>query len=93
MCLLGSWGKRIKTPSFSTATLFHAARVGGPTVPIVQDLRDELNGLVAWGSWHKGVCNFALADGSVRAISNRLDTEALGNLCHRSDGQVVTGDD
>lgn len=70
-------------------TLFHSARVGGPTVPIVQDLRDDQNGLVSWGSWHRGGCTFALCDGSVRVISNTIDTDTLGKLCHRSDGQVL----
>jgi prepilin-type N-terminal cleavage/methylation domain-containing protein/prepilin-type processing-associated H-X9-DG protein len=74
---------------FNGDSVFNSARVGGPTVPIMQDLRDEANGLVSWGSWHPGVCHFAFADGSVRAIANTLDTETLGNLCNRSDGNAV----
>ncbi|GIW98534.1 MAG: prepilin-type N-terminal cleavage/methylation domain-containing protein [Pirellulaceae bacterium] len=69
--------------------VFNCARVGGPTVPIVADIRSTGNSLVAWGSWHPGVCHFALADGSVRAIATTLDTDTLGRLCHRYDGQVV----
>lgn len=74
-------------------TLFNSARVGGPTVPIVTDLRDDQNGLVSWGSWHRGGCTFAACDGSVRVVSTTIDTETLGNLCHRSDGQVVASPD
>ncbi len=74
---------------FNGDQVFNSARVGGPTVPIVQDLRDESNGLASWGSWHPGVCHFALADGSVRGVAKSTDTETLGNLCNREDGNVV----
>lgn len=67
----------------------NSTRVGGPTVPIVQDNRDVTNGLVSWGSWHPGVCHFVLADGSVRGVSKTTDTEALGYFCNRHDGRVV----
>ncbi len=71
-------------------SVFNFSRVGGPTVPIVSDARSTGNSLVAWGSWHPGVCQFALADGSVRSIAVALDTEALGNLCNRADQRVAT---
>ena len=74
---------------FNGDVVFNSARVGGPTVPIVQNLRDEVNGLVSWGSWHPGVCNFAFADGSVRAVSNSIDTETLGYICNRSEGGIA----
>lgn len=81
---------------FNGDDVFNSARVGGPTVPIVSDRRSTGNSfqsagnsLVAWGSWHQGVCHFAMADGSVRAIATTLDTETLGELCNRGDGQVV----
>ena len=74
---------------FNGDVVFNASRVGGPTVPIVQNMRDELNGLVSWGSWHAGVCNFALADGSVQSIANTIDTEVLGAICNRGEGGVA----
>ena len=87
-------GKLGKSPEdafiFNGDNVFNSTRVGGPTVPIVQNNRDEGNGLVSWGSWHLGVCHFALADGSVRGISKSIDTETLGNLCNRYDGNVVS---
>lgn len=75
---------------FNGDHVFNSTRVAGPTVPIVQDNRDTKNGLVSWGSWHPGVCHFALADGSVRAISKSMDTQTLGRLGNRHDGEVVS---
>lgn len=75
---------------FNGDTFFNFSRVGGPTVPIITDKRSvDGNALVSWGSWHPGVCNFAFADGSVRSINARLDTETLGRLCNRRDGVVT----
>ena len=39
------------------------------------------------GSWHSGICNFLLADGSVNGIAVNLDTTNLWRLVHRRDGQ------
>ncbi len=42
-----------------------------------------------FGSWHAGVCQFVLCDGSVRPISNRIDIDILTRLASRDDGQPV----
>jgi hypothetical protein len=42
-----------------------------------------------FGSWHTGVCGFAMCDGSVHFISNSIDTTTLARLANRHDGQVV----
>lgn len=42
-----------------------------------------------FGSYHPGICNFVLGDGSVRSVSNSIDTTTLGYLAHRADGQVA----
>jgi prepilin-type N-terminal cleavage/methylation domain-containing protein len=68
--------------------VFNSSRIGGPTAPIVRNIRDTQNGLTSWGSWHPQVCNFTLADGSTRSVSSLIDTETLGYLCNRKDGQV-----
>jgi prepilin-type N-terminal cleavage/methylation domain-containing protein len=78
---------------FNGDHVFNSTRVGGPTVPIVRDNRDEGNGLVCWGSWHPGVCHFALADGSVRGLSKAIDTETLGNFCNRRNGNSMLAND
>lgn len=77
---------------FNGDNLFNFARLGGPTMPIATNLRGEGNELVRWGSWHVGYCQFVSADGSVRAISSNIDTDTLGRLCHRADGQTVVID-
>jgi hypothetical protein len=69
--------------------VFNSTRIGGPTAPIVEDIRNDQTGLTSWGSWHPRVCNFSLADGSIRSVSVLIDTETLGNLCNRSDSQVT----
>lgn len=40
------------------------------------------------GSWHPGICQFLIGDGSVRGISNTVDTETLLHLADRRDGRV-----
>ncbi|MCC9604779.1 DUF1559 domain-containing protein [Blastopirellula sp. JC732] len=42
------------------------------------------------GSWHSGVVNFLLTDGSVRGLPLTVDQTALHNLVRCNDGQVVT---
>ena len=44
------------------------------------------------GSWHPGVCQFVLCDGSVRALSNDIDTVALRYLAVRDDGETIPKD-
>lgn len=78
---------------FNGDNVFNMTRLGGPTMPIVKDLRSEGNSLVQWGSWHVGLCQFAFADGSVRAISTSIDTDTLGRFCNRADGQPVSAQD
>jgi hypothetical protein len=90
-------GKLGKSPEdsfiFNGDHVFNFSRIGAPTVPIVSDIRATGgNSLVAWGSWHPGVCHFAMADGSIRTIATTLDTDTLGRLCNRSDGKaMITG--
>ena len=78
---------------FNGDNLYNLARLGGPTAPIATNLRGEGNDLVRWGSWHVGMCQFALADGSVRSISSTIDTDTLGRLCNRADSQPVSLED
>ena len=68
--------------SFST-------RIGGVGVPITRGPDDVDTRLYSFGSIHSERCHFALTDGSVRAVSTRIDEELFGRLCHREDGKHV----
>jgi prepilin-type N-terminal cleavage/methylation domain-containing protein len=71
-----------------------------PPNPIIGDWRlqanpvDPVSGLnialnQCFGSWHSGVCNFVLADGTVRSLSNNMSIDTLTLLGLPNDGQPV----
>jgi prepilin-type N-terminal cleavage/methylation domain-containing protein/prepilin-type processing-associated H-X9-DG protein len=96
---LGAFG-RLKAgdgPAFSGAWTSYSGRCAGLEDPLAQgpnDLLKSTSGDAFWarkfGSWHPGVCQFAFADGSVRAVRNSIDTTSLRWLASRADGNVVT---
>jgi prepilin-type N-terminal cleavage/methylation domain-containing protein/prepilin-type processing-associated H-X9-DG protein len=43
-----------------------------------------------FGSYHPGLCQFAMADGSVRAISVTIELTNLSRLASRKDGEVIS---
>jgi prepilin-type N-terminal cleavage/methylation domain-containing protein len=46
-----------------------------------------------FASSHSGICNFLLADGSVRAISDRVSIDVLQRLGSRNDGSLISNFD
>ncbi len=80
-------------PVYDGDVLQGFSRIGGPGYPIASGPNDSATDFLSFGSWHAGVCNFVFADVSVQGISPAMDTEILGNLCNRDDGQVVSRDD
>ncbi len=61
----------------------------GPEDPSIPDTERGMH----FGSYHPGgVCQFVMADGSVRPILANTDTVVLGYLASRHDGQVFTLD-
>jgi prepilin-type N-terminal cleavage/methylation domain-containing protein len=64
-------------------------RQAGVGVPLAKGPFDAGNSV--FGSWHNGICQFVLGDGSVRAISVAIDLTVLGNLANREDGNVLPG--
>jgi prepilin-type N-terminal cleavage/methylation domain-containing protein len=79
-------------PMYNGKDLTAFARIGGPSIPIARGPEDDWLPNMGFGSWHQGVCPFALADGSVRPVDNEIDTVALQSLCHRSDGEGLEDD-
>lgn len=75
---------------FNGDSVFNCARVGGPTIPITGNIRARGNNLTGWGSYHPESCHFAMCDGSVQVFTPMLDTEVLGNLCNRADGNAAS---
>ena len=75
-------------PIFNGQDLAAFARIGGPGVPLSGQSRTETSGVLGFGSWHPGICNFAFADGRTQAIENAIDTLTLGQLCNREEGQA-----
>lgn len=58
--------------------------------PLARGVQDTLtNPVTSFGSWHPGVCQFVLGDGSVRAVSNTTAVQVLGNLGDMRDGEPV----
>jgi prepilin-type processing-associated H-X9-DG protein len=84
-------------PLYSGAWTVFAGRLAGIEDPLARGPNDltpsagVVDGVYArkFGSWHSGVCNFVFCDGSVRSISNTIDTLNLRRLAARNDGEVV----
>ncbi len=82
----GGWGDN---SVYNGDEPFSFMRIGGSIAPIQQGTT-SFNGLVpAFGSFHPGICNFALGDGSSKAIGAEIAPETLRRLCSRDDGQPI----
>jgi prepilin-type N-terminal cleavage/methylation domain-containing protein len=62
-----------------------SARPAGPGFELARGLDD-----LGWvfGSWHTGICQFAMGDGGVRSVAVTIDGDSLGRLAQRSDGEA-----
>jgi prepilin-type processing-associated H-X9-DG protein len=61
------------------------SRVGGVGFGLAQSVGDPYNR--NFGSAHTGVCQFLMADGSVRPLANAVSPEILGKLLLRDPGE------
>lgn len=76
-------------PMYNGKDLPAFARIGGPGIGLARGPDDQTVDVIGFGSWHPGVCPFAFADGSVRVVSNEIDTQTLGSMCRRNDHYEV----
>jgi hypothetical protein len=68
------------------------SRMGSDLAPIANSRSESivaLDPLAQFGSWHPGICQFLLGDGSARALSTTIDVITLGQLCNVRDGAVI----
>lgn len=62
---------------------FKKAGVGAP-------LAKGPKGSGQFGSYHPGICQFVMGDGSVKAFSVSVELKNLGRLANRMDGEAIT---
>jgi prepilin-type N-terminal cleavage/methylation domain-containing protein len=65
----------------------HSVRNAGDPQGLGTGPQDQRNG--RWhlfGSWHPGICQFTMGDGSVRQVPNVIDLTTLTRLADRRDG-------
>ena len=65
-----------------------ATRPAGPNAPLATR---QTQSTWSFGSYHPGVCQFVLGDGSVRGIPVTIDPKILGLLANIADGEPVPG--
>lgn len=64
------------------------SRCGGPGYPLAKTPTDSYQN--NFGSYHDAMCNFLLADGSVRSVNVFISTDILGRLTVRNDDEVIS---
>jgi prepilin-type N-terminal cleavage/methylation domain-containing protein len=69
----------------------YSTRSAGPNYYLARSPNDALTAppSPAFGSWHSGVCQFVMGDGSVRPIFTSIDPNILALLANIADGQPV----
>jgi prepilin-type N-terminal cleavage/methylation domain-containing protein len=78
----------------------YSGRVAGPDDPLAKGPTDVTPSTLGdafyarrFGSWHTGICMFALGDGSVRAVRTSIDPLNLRRYAVRNDGEVINAAD
>ena len=82
----GGWGDNCV---YNGDEPFSFMRIGGSFAPIEQGTTSFTGLLPTFGSFHPGICNFSLGDGSSKAIGAEIEPETLQRLCSRNDGNPV----
>jgi prepilin-type N-terminal cleavage/methylation domain-containing protein/prepilin-type processing-associated H-X9-DG protein len=85
----------LSSASFTSASLLNdygacqTALGADPLDPTDDPTKDLWPCKYGWGSFHTGVINFVMCDGSVRPISTNINMTAFQALCTISGGEVV----
>ena len=74
----------IDGPAYDGNHLPSSSRIAGSGFPLARSMHDEVPNY-SFGSWHSGFCQFALCDGSVRAIDVETAPRVLGRWANRRD--------
>jgi prepilin-type N-terminal cleavage/methylation domain-containing protein len=69
----------------------NVARCGGPGFPIATDPLSNVEPERTFGSYHPGICQFVMGDGSVRSLGVDLSPDILRLLVVRNDGLPIPG--
>ncbi|QEL13240.1 DUF1559 domain-containing protein [Limnoglobus roseus] len=77
----------------------YSGRVAGPEDPLATGPNDLSPSTTAdafyarrFGSWHTGVCQFAMGDGSVKPVKTTIDPAQLRRLAIRNDNEPTVND-
>jgi hypothetical protein len=74
---------------FGDGSLYNGARpanfsrIAGPGYPLAKAIDEPFNN--NFGSWHSGICNFLMADGTVRPLAINVSETVLGQLARRGE--------
>ena len=88
---LGKFGTvaGMDTSTYNADNMERFARFAGPGYGLARTVNETV--AINFGSYHPGICQFVLGDGSTRALSVSLDTVVLRRLAVRDDGEVIPG--
>jgi prepilin-type N-terminal cleavage/methylation domain-containing protein len=84
---LDNFGKRELDCSLYNGDYWKCStRSAGPNYPLARSPSDSS---VSFGSYHPGICQFVMGDGSVRPLSTGTDPGILALLANIADGQSI----
>jgi len=77
-------------PAFDGNMFASSVRLSGPGMPLARGANDaDETQAMSFGSWHAGgICNFAMADCSVRSLPTTTSTVVLGEFSNRANDHV-----
>ncbi len=88
---VGKFGKVTSDGSIYNGDKGYSYRGAGPSYPLARS--PSQTSVSNFGSYHPGVCQFVMADGSVRAVRVSINTTTLGYLADIDDGTSPGEDD